>query len=154
VYSFRTLSIAIERWKASIVAGKAILSTPSSRIRSPEVQAAAARFDDLRVRRNRQRAPAQRIDPRQQLSSAKRLGHVVVRPGAQAPNLLLFGAARGEHQHRQMGTCQTELAADLDPVPARQHEVQDDEVEVLTDRPRLGRASVAFGLHGVAGPPQ
>src|SRR5687767_4229188 len=83
-------------------------------------------------------APQQRRNPGAQLANAERLGHVVVGAGLEAQHLLGFLRARRQHQDRRAYPAAPQLAADLEAVFARQHDVQQDRVERLGARAPQG----------------
>ena len=71
----------------------------------------------------------QRLAARQQLTHRKRLGHVIVRTGAQADDDIGLLVTRGEHEHRHR-TVRHDTLGGLDAVDAREHHIHDDEVGV------------------------
>ncbi len=75
------------------------------------------------------RAAQLRFDPRQQLVHAERLGQIVVGADLQSDHLVDFLVTRGQHQdrhmrHRRIQRVRPHRAAQLQPVQARQHQVQ------------------------------
>ena len=75
--------------------------------------------------------PAQRrLHPAAELADAERLGDVVVGADLEAEDLVDLVVAGGQHDDRNLAPG-AEPAADLDPVEARHHHVEDDEVEAL-----------------------
>ena len=75
----------------------------------------------------------QRADPAHQLAQRERLRDVVVRAELQADHLVELVAPRRQEQDRRLGADRAEAAQHLEPVDARQPDVEDDEVG------RLGR---------------
>ena len=72
-------------------------------------------------------APQQGPDARHQLAHPERLGEVVVGPDREPDQDVGLVVARGQHQHRHRGR-RLDAPADLEPVEAGQHHVEDDEV--------------------------
>jgi len=54
-----------------------------------------------------------------------RLGQVIVRTGVEASDSFVQSAASGQHQHRRGDAALTKAAAQLEPIQARQHHVDD-----------------------------
>ena len=75
------------------------------------------------------RAAEHGVHPRQQLDRAEGLGHVVVRPVLQAAHAVRFGPAGGPHDHGQGGARRPDGAEDVEAVQARQHDVEQDEID-------------------------
>ena len=69
----------------------------------------------------------QRVDPGDELAAAERLGEVVVGADGQPDDEVGLGVARGQHQHRHRPV-PLDLAAHVEAVEPRQHEVEHDEV--------------------------
>ena len=80
--------------------------------------------------RRRARAPQRRRDPRQQLLDAERLGHVVVGAEVERGDLVAVAAARRDDDHAD-GRALAHLAAELEAVDVRQHQVEQDDVGLL-----------------------
>ncbi len=72
-------------------------------------------------------ASQQRVNARDELARAERLGHVVVGADRQPDEQVGLAVARGQHEHGQ-GTVALDLLADFDAVETGQHEVEHDEV--------------------------
>jgi hypothetical protein len=72
-----------------------------------------------------------------QLIHLERLGHVAIGPDAQAVDHVLPPRQCGDHDHRhQVGLpVELELLADLEAVPVRQHQVQQDQLRLLAPNP-------------------
>ena len=118
---------------------------------------------DLQLRVVRRRAAAaERAQPRDEHRERKRLGEVVVGAGVEGPDDVRRGVAGGEHQHRRAIRARAKALHDLHPVEARQHHVEDGDVEVgggrelhglrpgrrdLHDVPVLGEAAPHQGAH-------
>ena len=77
------------------------------------------------------RPAQQRPHARHQLANAKRFDQIVVGAALEAQHLVAFLAARGEHQDRHIlvGTFAADGAGHGDAVDARQHQVEDDQIE-------------------------
>ncbi len=73
-------------------------------------------------------APRERAQAREQLLERERLHEVVVGAAVEAGDAVLDGVARGEHQDRRPHVVSAQAAADLEPVEARQHHVEHDDV--------------------------
>ena len=95
--------------------------------------------------RGRAAAPQQRLDSRQQLEDAERLGDVVVRAEPEAAHLVRLLAPRREDQHRHRQPVVAQLPQHAVAVHARQHQVEDDEIG--TRGARAGEAGRAVGGH-------
>ena len=100
---------------------------------------AAGRIGQVAVR-----AAQQRLDPAHQLAQAERLGQVVVGAELEADDLVDLVVARGQDEDRHLGAGRAQAAQDLEPVDARQADVEHDEVG------RLVRGDVQALLAGRA----
>ena len=82
------------------------------------------------------RAPHQRRRARDELAHAERLRQVVVGAAVEPHHLVGFFAPRGQHQNRRVAirAMPADRARDGDAVHARQHQIEDDEVEGLLAR--------------------
>ena len=90
------------------------LPSTSTRNRSRSITSVAA--DDRFARRCRRVDPPQRdANPREQFLGAERLGDVVVGAGIERPHLVVFRAARRQHDDRRAPAL-ANLAADVDAV--------------------------------------
>jgi hypothetical protein len=105
------------------------------------------------------RPPEQGLDPTHQLAQPERLRQVVVRAELEPDHLVDLVVARRQHQHRCLRAGCPEPAQDLEPVHARQPDVEHDEVRRLVGRevePFLAalrdRHLVALLLQGVLDP--
>ena len=94
-------------------------------------------------------AAEERAHPRQQLARAERLGEVVVRPHFQADDAVGLLAHGGQHQDRDVRAF-ADLAAELEAVLAGEHDVEDDEVDVVPRERHVHLAPVADALDGIA----
>ena len=74
------------------------------------------------------------LDARQQLRHLERLGDVVVGAELEADDLVDHLAARGEHDHRRLDAALAQLAADVEAAHARQHQVEQQQVERIARR--------------------
>ena len=80
------------------------------------------------------------VDAGHQFTRAERLDHVVVGAGLKALDAVVLCAKRRQQQNRQLFVL-ADLAADIEAVGARQHDVEDDEiVTVVGQMPERGRA--------------
>ena len=70
--------------------------------------------------------PQERADARVELLEGEGLREVVVRSGVEAPDAVLDGVARGEHQDRRPRATLPEAPADVEPVGPGAVAVQDD----------------------------
>jgi hypothetical protein len=78
-------------------------------------------------------AAEDRPDPGEQLLEGERLGQVVVRAGFESLDPIVDVAAGREHQHADIAGG-SQAPADLEPVEAREHPVEDDEVRLPGSR--------------------
>src|SRR5215210_7569321 len=93
------------------------------------VQPQVAGFQDLAARPRRGGAALEvRVDPRHQLLHAEGLGHVVVRPGLEALDLVLLGVLGGDHDDHDLPVALPQPLAQPDAGLARKHHVEQDEV--------------------------
>ena len=95
------------------------------------------------------RAAHHRADARQQFARRKRLDHVIVDAGFEAADAVVFLAARGQHDDRDVAgqVVAAPAAGELQAAGAGQHPVEQDQVgDAVGDR-RLRLARVA-GMHG------
>ena len=96
-------------------------------------------------------ASEHRADPGDQLPRAERLGHVVVGAELEADERVRLVAARGEHHDRDRRG-RPQPTRDVEPVEARQPEVEDDEVGMVPSRGLEGGRTVAGDEHLEARP--
>ena len=82
-------------------------------------------------------AAQRRLQPRDQLARAERLGHVVVGAGRQRLDLAVLLADRGEDEDRHLAPL-AQPPRHLDPVDVGQHQVEDR--RLAAGAPRRGRA--------------
>jgi len=94
-------------------------------------------------------------EPRGQLQQAERLDQVVIRPRVQPSDPVGDTIPGRQHQHRGPGPRFAQPPAELEPIHARQHHVEDDRpVFVLRGQPQALRSvgrdvdRVAFLLQG------
>src|SRR4051794_24935940 len=92
-------------------------------------------------------AAGQRPQPRQQLAEVERLDQVVVRAGVEPGDPVGHRVARGEHQDRGADLAVAQPPAGLEPVDARQVDVEDDRVV----RRRLGHPHGVLARRGDVG---
>ena len=98
----------------------------------------------------RRGAAEQRLDARQQFADVERLGEVVVGAKLEADDAVHDLAAGAQHQDRRRHAPLPERAAHVVPVAARQHPVENDEVEGARGRRRKTGVAVADRRHAVA----
>ena len=91
----------------------------------------------------RRGAAEQRTDTGRELPGGERLGDVVVRAELQTDDAIHFLAACRQQDDRQR-RARADGAAERDPVLAREHDVEDHEVELLFSEQLVGAVSV-FG---------
>src|ERR1051325_577366 len=104
-----------------------------------------------RARRTGRSGPPQLgLDAGQQLEDAERLGDVVVGAEAEPADLVLLLPSRREHEHGGVVAALAHGAEDPEPVDARDHEIEDDEVETAHLERRKARRTIGRELHGVA----
>jgi hypothetical protein len=97
--------------------------------RSSETQTAGV--DDRGLERQ-STAPNHRAQPRQQLTEIEGLDQIVVGAAVETRDARLDGVSRREHQHGDVRSGLTQLPAHVEPVDARQHDVEHHRV-VLGD---------------------
>ena len=85
-------------------------------------------------------------DPGHQDTGGKGLFNVVVRPKAQAPNLVNVLPPGDHHEDGNVGLL-PQTAADGEPIHTRQHQVQQDQVKVPVKPPLQSRKTVRGDLH-------
>ena len=91
------------------------------------------------------RAAEDRLDPRDDLGEAERLGDVVVAAGAERLDLVLGRVLRGQEEHGALAPERAQPAADLDPLDVGEHPVEHDQVG-LDARDRGERVAAAVDL--------
>jgi len=97
--------------------------------------------------------PQQRLHPRQQLAHAERLRDVVVGAALEADDFVRLAIAGRQHQNGRIAALafRAQRAAHRHAVEARQHHVENDDVEALSPPERQPGASVGRLLDGEAG---
>jgi len=98
----------------------------------------------------RRPAPDQRAQAREQLAEVEGLGEVVVGAGVKAADTVVDVAARGEDEDRHAVAALAQRAADLEPVAAREHQVEHHHVVVPDVRVGDRRLAVGGVVDGVA----
>ncbi len=95
------------------------------------------------------RPPQQRTGAGHQLANAERLGKVIVGAAFETEHLVAFFAPGGEHQDRHIlvRALAAHGAADGNAVDARQHQVEDDQIERLRSGPHQRLMPVGNGLN-------
>ena len=91
-------------------------------------------------------APQRGLHARAELAHRERLGDVVVGPELEPEHLVDLLRLGGEHDDRDGRALRAQALADLEPVHARQHQVEHHEVELLLVEARERLAAVG-GLH-------
>ena len=71
-------------------------------------------------------APKQGVDSRKQLREGEGLAKIVIRTRAKTRNAVFYGVVRGEDQNTQVGTFRPELAQNVQSVPLRQREIEQE----------------------------
>ena len=95
-------------------------------------------------------AAQDRRDAQQQLFQVKRFGQVVVAAGLEAAHAVLGGALHRQEQHGRLDAVAAQLRAELDPVHARHHDVEDGEIVWLGAQARESRSAVVRDVGAVA----
>jgi hypothetical protein len=98
-------------------------------------------------------AAEDRVDAQEQLLRLERLAEVVVRPGLEPADAVVGLAFRGEEEDRRVDVF-PERPGEADPVLARHHHVEDDEVEFEPAEKPPGMRRVARGRDEKAVPDQ
>ena len=98
-------------------------------------------------------APEHGSDPGDQFAGTEGLGHIVIRPQAQAGQLVLVRGSGSEHNNRHIGFI-PEPAADFKSIDAGQHEIQNDKVRVAFPGQAQGGNAVISRNYAVAIPVQ
>jgi hypothetical protein len=88
-------------------------------------------------------APRERLQPRQELVEGERLRQVVVGAGLQPAHAVLDRVERGQDEHVHVLAGGTQAAQDLEPLDARQHEIQHH--DVVGSAARHPQADLAIG---------
>jgi len=89
------------------------------------------------------------VDPGQQLARVERLGEIVVRAHLQSQDAIEILAACGEHDDRHL-RFGAHLAAQAEAILARQHHVEDQQVDPLVGHRARHFASVGRRRHVAA----
>ena len=85
--------------------------------------------------------------PRDQLVEGEGLGHVVGRAGLEARDLLGGLIECRQEDHRQGRLRASDRRQDLEPVAAREHPIEHDEVEPLLEGEPLALDAIGGGPH-------
>ena len=119
---------------------------PARRLEGPAREAERLRPHRLPPLRRLAGAAQHRADAREQLARVEGLGEIVVRSELEADDAVRLLAHRREHDDRHVGLA-PHPACEVEPTLPRQHQIEDDEVEmgVRPSPPRLAR--VAHGGH-------
>ena len=100
--------------------------------------------------RRRRHAAQVRLDARQQLGHLERLGDVVVGAELEADHLVDHLAARRQHDHRRLDAALAQLAADVEAAHARQHQVEEQQIEGVARRALEPALAVRRAVDAVA----
>ena len=99
---------------------------------------------DLKLRRvARKASPRQGTHPGHDFSQDERFRQIIVRPKVQPTNAVLHLSARGEQQNGRRAMRAPQFPEHLQPVAARQHDIQDYRVERLSERELEGGFTVS-----------
>ena len=93
----------------------------------PALELDVAEAELLVVDPGRRRAAQDALHARRELAGRERLRDVVVRAELEPDDAVRLLAAGGQHDHREV-RARADPAAELEPVRAREHHVEDDEV--------------------------
>jgi hypothetical protein len=111
----------------------------------------ASKFKVRKLERRRRDGawpPRERLHAREQLLEGERLGHVVVRAGAQRGHLGVDGVLRSEHEHGTFESFRPQRVEHFQPGLAGQSHVQDDEVVRFRAGAPLAVLPVGDQIHG------
>src|SRR6266550_1762833 len=86
------------------------------------------------LRQRRAAAPGKRSNSRDQLAEREGLGEIVVSANFQTGHAVVHRVARGEHQYGCRDLTLSQLAAEIESAAARQHDVENDDVEAAEHR--------------------
>ena len=121
---------------------------------APEVDADVAKGEAPGRPRLRALSPAQhRLDAGQQLHHVERLGEVVVGAQLESQHAVDDLASGGEHQDGGLHLLLAQVPKHVEAAPARERDVQQDEVERAFEGALETRVSVLCALHLVASRP-
>ena len=112
---------------------------------APEIDRDVARGEPL-DRRLGLDAPKDGAEAREQLARRERLGDVVVGAELETDDAVGLVALRGEHEHGHVAL-RADALADLEPVDARHHHVEEHGVDAALLEHRQPLLSVARALH-------
>src|SRR6187402_2700438 len=83
---------------------------------------------------------------RGQLVGCERLGQVIVATGTQSANAFIHVGKRADHQHGRVDRALAQGEHHVDPIHAREHAVEGDDVEAILERAGEAVASVGHPL--------
>src|SRR6266481_3018378 len=132
--------------------GEFDLLTVAKHLGAPKVyndRAKAKRVERLGCARRGPAAPQQRFQPRQQLERLEWFAKIVIRAQLQAQDFVDYLASRRQHQNRRRDTALPQIAAHIKAVFARQHDVQNDHVEVAFAGARQTRQAIGGSLNAI-----
>ena len=89
------------------------------------------------------------LDSGKQFQHVERFGDVIVRPDLQTQNFIDRLSASTEHQNGCCNQLLAQLPANLEATFPRNHDVQDDQVEVIARRSLDARIPIRSGFYAV-----
>ena len=87
-----------------------------------------------------------RFHARNQLTRRKWLRHIIIRTKTESADFVDIILLCRNHDNRNIFLL-THLTADLKSIHLRQHQIQDQQIEILLDRPHKTGVSLVFNLH-------
>ena len=87
-----------------------------------------------------------RFHARNQLTRRKWLRHIIIRTKAESADFVDIILLCRNHDNRNIFLL-THLTADLKAIHLRQHQIQDQQIKILLDRPYKTGVSLVFNLH-------
>ena len=87
-----------------------------------------------------------RFHARNQLTRRKWLRHIIIRTKTESADFVDIILLCRNHDNRNIFLL-THLTADLKAIHLRQHQIQDQQIEILLDRPHKTGVSLVFNLH-------
>src|SRR5215472_4265718 len=104
----------------------------------------------VQILRNDSGPPQHCSDSRQQLANGEWLSHVVIRAQFKAYNFVHFLAPRSQHDDRYGAALGAQLLAYLEPAHSRHHDVKNNQVGRLVQRPLQALDAITRRDYGVA----
>ena len=108
---------------------RAVGERARDRVQAPAVEGKPAHVIRARIAWRVGRAAQDRLDAPEQFARVEGLGDVVIGPEFQPDDAVHVLAARGEHDDRHLRV-RPQLAAQCQPVLARQHQVEHDQIDM------------------------